>query len=379
MQSSSGGEEEYDSRADSSSSLSAFLHNTTNPTRRSHVGSLSHNLPQPPPHPPLPPPPLHHPHHMFDPLHSTNFLSLDNNNNNNMVIWPKNILVRSEFPSIIQTTGTDNNNNSNVNNSDLIPQVPDHHHHHHQLQPRTNSKKRSRASRRAPTTVLTTDTTNFRAMVQEFTGIPAPPFASSSISGFQRTRLVDLFGTRSTHLVDPCSPPPHYLLRPFAQKFQPPPSTTTTSSTAITTSSSSSLIDVNFQHPSNMQNPTLLTLQSLLQHPPPPAPPPRFSIPDNPPPPIIGSKSPGANLEIHSRVLDDFSPSHGGIVNTNLGGLLPNLVSPDVTRSIENNPRSWVSGGGSSDGGGGGGDQAHLRSINGNSVALIHSELRTAN
>ncbi|XP_027357827.1 uncharacterized protein LOC113867064 [Abrus precatorius] len=43
-----------------------------------------------------------------------------------------------------------------------------------------NSKKRSRASRRAPTTVLTTDTTNFRSMVQEFTGIPAPPFSSYS-------------------------------------------------------------------------------------------------------------------------------------------------------------------------------------------------------
>ncbi|KAF8089310.1 hypothetical protein N665_0510s0021 [Sinapis alba] len=32
-----------------------------------------------------------------------------------------------------------------------------------------NPKKRSRVSRRAPTTVLTTDTSNFRAMVQEFT------------------------------------------------------------------------------------------------------------------------------------------------------------------------------------------------------------------
>ncbi|KAH7834334.1 hypothetical protein Vadar_014982 [Vaccinium darrowii] len=56
-----------------------------------------------------------------------------------------------------------------------------------------NPKKRSRASRRAPTTLLTTDTTNFRAMVQEFTGIPAPPFTSSS-SPFLRNRL-DLFAT----------------------------------------------------------------------------------------------------------------------------------------------------------------------------------------
>ncbi|RLN36352.1 VQ motif-containing protein 22-like [Panicum miliaceum] len=36
-------------------------------------------------------------------------------------------------------------------------------------------RKRPRASRRPPTTVLTIDTSNFRAMVQEFTGIPAPP------------------------------------------------------------------------------------------------------------------------------------------------------------------------------------------------------------
>uniref|UniRef100_A0A0D9VUQ9 VQ domain-containing protein n=1 Tax=Leersia perrieri TaxID=77586 RepID=A0A0D9VUQ9_9ORYZ len=40
-------------------------------------------------------------------------------------------------------------------------------------------KKRPRASRRPPTTVLTTDTSNFRAMVQEFTGFPAPPFAAA--------------------------------------------------------------------------------------------------------------------------------------------------------------------------------------------------------
>ncbi|TKY74363.1 Calmodulin-binding protein 25 [Spatholobus suberectus] len=45
-----------------------------------------------------------------------------------------------------------------------------------------NSKKRSRASRRAPTTVLTTDPTNFRSMVQEFTGIPAPPFSPPSLA-----------------------------------------------------------------------------------------------------------------------------------------------------------------------------------------------------
>ncbi|GFY80259.1 VQ motif-containing protein [Actinidia rufa] len=76
---------------------------------------------------------------------------------------------------------------------------------------------------RAPTTVLNTDTTNFRAMVQEFTGIPAPPFTSSS--PFVRSRL-DFFGTPGStrsHPFDTSSQPPPYLLRPFAQKFQPPP------------------------------------------------------------------------------------------------------------------------------------------------------------
>ncbi|KAF2288861.1 hypothetical protein GH714_019514 [Hevea brasiliensis] len=41
-------------------------------------------------------------------------------------------------------------------------------------------RRRSRASRRTPTTLLNTDTTNFRAMVQQFTGGPSAPFSSGS-------------------------------------------------------------------------------------------------------------------------------------------------------------------------------------------------------
>ncbi|CAA6665050.1 unnamed protein product [Spirodela intermedia] len=48
-----------------------------------------------------------------------------------------------------------------------------------------SSKKRSRTTRRELTTVLTTDTSNFRAMVQEFTGLPVLPFSSS----FPRSRF----------------------------------------------------------------------------------------------------------------------------------------------------------------------------------------------
>ncbi|KAF5186428.1 Vq motif-containing protein [Thalictrum thalictroides] len=140
------------------------------------------------------------------------------------------------------------------------------------------SKKRSRASRRAPTTVLTTDTSNFRAMVQEFTGIPAPPFSASP---FPRSRL-DFFNTaaRVGHLE--ATRPPPYLLRPFAQKpvhQQPLPFAVTSSSTPgnNVNNTSNSTSTPNYQLLSelglskqsqnlvnNMQNP-LLTFQSLLQ------------------------------------------------------------------------------------------------------------------
>lgn len=43
-------------------------------------------------------------------------------------------------------------------------------------------RKRSRASRRTPTTLLNTDTANFRAMVQQFTGGSLTSFASSTSS-----------------------------------------------------------------------------------------------------------------------------------------------------------------------------------------------------
>ncbi|KAG6539307.1 hypothetical protein ZIOFF_004472 [Zingiber officinale] len=39
-----------------------------------------------------------------------------------------------------------------------------------------SGRRRSRASRRAPTTMLNTDTANFRSMVQQFTGIMSGPY-----------------------------------------------------------------------------------------------------------------------------------------------------------------------------------------------------------
>ncbi|KAG8047307.1 hypothetical protein GUJ93_ZPchr0008g11388 [Zizania palustris] len=80
------------------------------------------------------------------------------------------------------------------------------------------SRKRTRASRRAPTTVLTTDTCNFRAMVQEFTGIPSPPFAGPPA----RSRFDHLFPAPSSLRSAAASLSP-YLLRPFAQKLHTSP------------------------------------------------------------------------------------------------------------------------------------------------------------
>lgn len=55
-------------------------------------------------------------------------------------------------------------------------------------------RRRSRASRRTPTTLLNTDTANFRAMVQQFTGSPTAPFASSA--GIHPTNIGFSFGGR---------------------------------------------------------------------------------------------------------------------------------------------------------------------------------------
>ncbi|KAG8056567.1 hypothetical protein GUJ93_ZPchr0002g26211 [Zizania palustris] len=114
--------------------------------------------------------------------------------------------------------------------------------------PPRGSRKRTRASRRAPTTVLTTDTSNFRAMVQEFTGIPSPPFVAGGVAPASslRTRFDHLFPSPSTlrsaagAAADPASSLPPYLLRPFAQKLQtaPSPFPPFTSSSSLTPSSS---------------------------------------------------------------------------------------------------------------------------------------------
>ncbi|KAL1351794.1 hypothetical protein AAHE18_06G120700 [Arachis hypogaea] len=82
------------------------------------------------------------------------------------------------------------------------------------------ARRRSRASRRTPTTLLTTDTTNFRAMVQQFTGGPNAPFAptASPAAPSGLPNLLGLgFGSRPVPAVNPStlmvSPPAGYLLQ----------------------------------------------------------------------------------------------------------------------------------------------------------------------
>ncbi|KAF5737982.1 hypothetical protein HS088_TW13G00875 [Tripterygium wilfordii] len=251
LQSSSGGDDEYDSRA-AETSISAFF-NSNNPPpphhhQQNHSSSSSmfdplSNLFDPLPRSAQPPPPFANPNSLlnldmvwsktlrsepdlggFTASSSSPTQQFLTDQSQSRVAFPSNIQIPlrpdnapkvtlpNNDPSSTTTTTTATNN---IGGTNMV----------------RNPKKRSRASRRAPTTVLTTDTTNFRAMVQEFTGIPAPPFTSSP---FPRTSRLDFFGTSSSS-----SPAPPYLLRPFAQKLQSvPPSFLSSSS-----SSSSSIAD----------------------------------------------------------------------------------------------------------------------------------------
>lgn len=275
MQSSSGGDEEYNSRGES---ISTFLNN--NPSL-AHFGSISshHNNNNPPF---LSHHQQQHPNNtFFDPHHSQNldtaaslFPQSSNNqfNNTNDLIWSSRTL-RSDhnFNNFTASSSAQLSSSSNAAAAQLLhhnqnpfpgsasslptmqqPSIeaagnvvrasnsaqPD-----HQPNVAKNPKKRTRASRRAPTTVLTTDTTNFRQMVQEFTGIPTAPFTGSPY-----TRRLDLFSTagsamRSGHLD---SLGPLYPLRPSAQKvqvvspFMPQLSSASASSSSLL---SSSMID----------------------------------------------------------------------------------------------------------------------------------------
>ncbi|GAU48848.1 hypothetical protein TSUD_188330 [Trifolium subterraneum] len=333
MQSSSCGDEieEYDSRSESNQ-FSMFLNNpplsTPTPSAPPRTTRTSHLLNQPPQSSSLQ-------QQMFDPL--TNYymdsLQKPSSNQNSFLnldmMWSKgaSATARSEqnnndlstlmIPSSSSSSSHQQNQQAfllsqsmvlgqtreNINNVVGSGSVPTTHHslpldHHQQrgtsltndqqnLQNNNNMgrnpKKRSRASRRAPTTVLTTDTTNFRAMVQEFTGIPAQPFSSP----FPRTRL-DLFGSSrsisSSHMDPPLTQQqPPYLLRPFAQKIQSthnhhsfPPSSSMVENLLAGNNSTNNSATINYhlsQHHQNqhqhplMQHNQILGFQSISQTP----------------------------------------------------------------------------------------------------------------
>ena len=243
MQSSSGGDEEYDSSSHPHDH-NYLLNPQTNP-----LNHLTHTNP------------------------STFLYSNDPYNNNN------NILPTfSHSPStstLYNTTNIQDFWSSNPQNDQTTqpPYTPSQHqqlpnqslnldqplsnpspqpdHHHSSTHASKNPKKRTRASRRAPTTVLTTDTSNFRQMVQEFTGIPAAPF-STATSAF--SRRLDLF---SAARADQSS-----LIYPLRSSPQKPPHIYNNSMPNITTQSS---YHQSQQNMLNMQGNTMLNYQSLLQ------------------------------------------------------------------------------------------------------------------
>ncbi|KFK39508.1 hypothetical protein AALP_AA3G252900 [Arabis alpina] len=79
------------------------------------------------------------------------------------------------------------------------------------------ARRRSRASRRTPTTLLNTDTSNFRAMVQQFTGGPsAMAFGSgNTTSGFSLTTSSDP-SAGSSHVLGQQQIPWQYNFQPHA-------------------------------------------------------------------------------------------------------------------------------------------------------------------
>ncbi|CAK9320599.1 unnamed protein product [Citrullus colocynthis] len=338
IQSSSGGEEEYDSRAEG---FSGFLNKPPG-----HVGPMATTTKANPS-----PPAAHHPHSsssLFDPF--SNFLDpLPTRSHQNSIpnldfLWPRN--QRSDHnpiqlpgsismpPSSTQPQSYMTPTNSQVlethvhqappgltlttDRSDVVPNNTNNNTATATASNNAsvrNPRKRTRASRRAPTTVLTTDTSNFRAMVQEFTGIPAPPFTPAS--SFPRARL-DLFGGTSTS-----SPP--YLLRPFPQKL------TTTTNSLLSPSS-------DFLLPK--QNHHLPPISSI------------FNLQPPPPPPL---HQPNINL---------LGSDHQTTTDTHRNHHLHQTPLPEELLSGSGNilPTTWGSGG--NGGGGGASDQALFRSMN---------------
>nr|GMD50277.1 phosphatidylinositol 3-kinase 2-like [Ipomoea batatas] len=203
LQSSSGGEEEYDSRGETFLSHLDLVSPASSSTSQqgqflSHSGLLFD--------------------HNFQQSLALTALNSQYSNDNNGLLWPLGMGLRSQpnnygglssQPLLEQPLVETTNVVGRSNHSPPSDQPPP---------PPKNPKKRTRASRRAPTTVLTTDTTNFRLMVQEFTGIPAGPFSGSG-GGSLYSRRLDLFSTAGSSLRTAHSDPlGAFHHRPLGQK-----------------------------------------------------------------------------------------------------------------------------------------------------------------
>ncbi|KAL7583315.1 uncharacterized protein LOC111921323 [Lactuca sativa] len=333
FQSSSGGagggdnNEEYDSRTPS---ISSFLNpsNHFNPNLNHLLQPLSssshhHHNHRPPPSDTS----------FFDPS-STSSFSTPNTLQDLGSVWTGNI--RSDrnladfgtYPINPNPASTMDTNTKTSHGSDHLHQVTV-----------KNPKKRTRASRRAPTTVLTTDTTNFRQMVQEFTGIPTAPFSSAPFS-----RRLDLFGRGSDGGGGSL-----YPLRPSAQKVQQQQpsflnstaniveSGTSNNITAATTSSNYQLAPADIhgfqKQPSTLldiQNP-MLSFQSLLQ----------TTIPQQQSHHLSGFHDPSKRWRSEDEKLENFE---GLIGNTqNIGGSKNVVVtSRNGDDQVQGNEESWI-------------------------------------
>ncbi|KAE8718669.1 hypothetical protein F3Y22_tig00110004pilonHSYRG00133 [Hibiscus syriacus] len=176
-------------------------------------------------------------------------------------------------------------------------------------------KKRTRASRRAPTTVLTTDTTNFRAMVQDSLEYLHHHFwvhrRILEGSTFLALALVSVRSCGTSRFSLPSTS--------LSEKGQPTPFASSSSSPSLLNNplvhAAYTVIDISIpsnyqpQNMLNLQNQSpILPLQSLLD--------PTANMPGFGDKTSHGSSGPS---------LDELGLSHGQ-VNANLGGLAPDAA-----------------------------------------------------
>ncbi|KAM0041777.1 putative VQ motif-containing protein [Helianthus debilis subsp. tardiflorus] len=257
FQSSSGGAGDNDEYDSTTQSISSYFNPTTN-----FNPNLNHLLqPQPPP----PPPSSSSSYHHRPP--STNTTTFYTPSSFSLLQdpaspWTGTIRPQNNLPDF----GSYNNPNNTTTTTtiDTQPKTGQ-----HQIGVAIkNPKKRTRASRRAPTTVLTTDTTNFRQMVQEFTGIPTAPFTAAA----PFSRRLDLFASTRPSAHNKIQPQPPPFLNSTANIVDSGTMNNNHHASAATSSANFHFAPstiANFQkQPStflDLQNP-MFSFQSLLQN-----------------------------------------------------------------------------------------------------------------